>query len=125
MERSDYYAALQVHPKADEEVISAAYRKLAAKHHPDVNASPDATARMKQLNEAYAVLADPARRAAYDRSRGTTSEGKRQPDSSWLRVALPLGLAAFSLLTARLGIRLALMLLVFAAAVWVIVKLWK
>ncbi len=64
----DYYAILQVHPRAEQDVIDAAYRRLAAKYHPDVNPSPDATARMQQINAAHRVLSDPARRAAYDRS---------------------------------------------------------
>lgn len=65
----DYYATLQVHPKAEPEIIDAAYRRLAAKYHPDVNPGPDATARMQQINEAYRILSDPARRAAYDARR--------------------------------------------------------
>jgi len=64
----DYYAILQVHPRAEQDIIDAAYRRLAAKYHPDVNPSPDATARMQQINAAHSVLSDPARRAAYDRS---------------------------------------------------------
>lgn len=65
----DYYAILQVHPNAEPEVIEAAYRRLAAKYHPDVNPSPDATVRMQAINEAHRVLSDPARRAAYDARR--------------------------------------------------------
>lgn len=65
-----YYALLQVDPAAEPEVIESAYRRLARKYHPDVNASPDAHARMRAINEAYRVLSDPARRAAYDRLLG-------------------------------------------------------
>jgi hypothetical protein len=66
---SDYYQILQVDPSADPEIIEAAYKRLVRKYHPDVNASPDATARMQEINEAYAVLNDPAQRAAYDYER--------------------------------------------------------
>ena len=62
----DYYAILQVDPKAEKEVIEAAYRRLAAKYHPDRNRSPEAAERMKQINAAYDILSNPEKRAAYD-----------------------------------------------------------
>ena len=65
----DYYKILQVDPSADPDVITAAFRRLAMKYHPDANPSPEATPRMQKINEAYAVLSDPALRATYDRSR--------------------------------------------------------
>ncbi|TEU11887.1 MAG: hypothetical protein E3J21_22510 [Anaerolineales bacterium] len=69
MAESDYYKILQIDPKAEPEVIEAAYRRLARKYHPDVNKSPDAVQRMQQINVAYEVLRDPAKRAEYDRAR--------------------------------------------------------
>jgi curved DNA-binding protein CbpA len=128
MASPDYYAILQVHPEADREVIGAAYRRLAAKYHPDVSTSPDAAEKMKQLNEAYEVISDPARRAAYDRSRrirGTASGDGLAPVRSWRWFVLPVGLLVFILIAATRGIKLALMLLVLAAVIWVVVKLWK
>lgn len=65
----DYYRILQVDPSADYEVVEAAFRRLARKYHPDLNPGEGAGATMRQLNEAYAVLKDPARRAEYDRQR--------------------------------------------------------
>ena len=65
----DYYAILQVDPRAEPEVIQAAYRRLAAKYHPDVDPSPEATERMKLLNAAYGVLSDPVKRRQHDRWR--------------------------------------------------------
>lgn len=65
----DYYKILQVDPAADPDVIEAAYRRLARKYHPDSNPAPDATARMAELNEAFAALKDPLRRAMYDATR--------------------------------------------------------
>ena len=62
----DYYEVLQVHPEAEPDVIRAAYRILARKYHPDHGGDPR---RMIALNDAWDVLGDPARRAAYDASR--------------------------------------------------------
>ncbi|MGI5837838.1 MAG: J domain-containing protein [Chloroflexota bacterium] len=69
----DHYRILQVDPRAEIEVIEAAYRRLAAKYHPDRNHSPDATDRMKLINAAYEVLSDPQKRMAYDSRRGLSS----------------------------------------------------
>jgi curved DNA-binding protein CbpA len=65
----DAYRTLGVSPYADAGAISGAYRRLARELHPDVNHAPDADRRMKELNQAYEVLRDPGRRAAYDRDR--------------------------------------------------------
>lgn len=66
---ADYYRVLQVDPDAEPEVIAAAYRRLAAKYHPDVNRSPESEARMRELNAAHEILSDAARRQVYDQSR--------------------------------------------------------
>jgi curved DNA-binding protein CbpA len=74
-EPGDLYKTLQVDPEADPEVIQAAYRRLAQKYHPDLagdgdpEASREAGARMVAINAAWAILRDPAERAAYDRGR--------------------------------------------------------
>jgi curved DNA-binding protein CbpA len=65
----DYYAILQVHPRAEPEVIEAAYRRLSRKYHPDVRGQADAGQRMRELNEAFEILSNPDRRRAYDRQR--------------------------------------------------------
>jgi DnaJ-class molecular chaperone with C-terminal Zn finger domain len=62
-----HYDNLKVTRGAPADVIKAAYRTLSQRYHPDRNPSPDATRVMRILNEAYAVLSDPERRAAYDR----------------------------------------------------------
>jgi len=69
----DPYKTLQVDQEAEDEVIAAAYRRLARKYHPDVAASPDAAARMAAINAAWEVIGEPARRAAFDRQRAVQS----------------------------------------------------
>ncbi len=63
---NDYYAILQVHFLAEQEVIESAYKRLAKKYHPDVNKASGADARMKKINEAYETLSDTNKRRAYD-----------------------------------------------------------
>lgn len=66
MDFKDYYSALGVDRKATADEVRKAYRKLARKYHPDVSQEADAEARMKDVNEAYEVLHDAEKRAAYD-----------------------------------------------------------
>ncbi len=64
----DYYSTLGVKRDADQKQIKSAFRKLARKHHPDVNPGDKAAEeRFKQINEAHDVLSDPEKRAKYDR----------------------------------------------------------
>jgi curved DNA-binding protein CbpA len=63
VDAADLYRTLQVDPEAEFEVIRAAHRVLAAKHHPDVGGS---AVQMAQINSAWTVLSDPVSRAAYD-----------------------------------------------------------
>jgi curved DNA-binding protein CbpA len=65
----DPYKTLQVDPEAEDEVIAAAYRRLARKYHPDVAGGAEAVARMASINAAWEVVGDPVRRAAFDRQR--------------------------------------------------------
>jgi curved DNA-binding protein len=66
MEFKDYYQILGIARDAPVAEIKKAFRKLARKYHPDVSKEPDADARMKEINEAYTVLSDIEKRAAYD-----------------------------------------------------------
>lgn len=79
---ADHYKVLQVDSEAELEVIQAAYRRLAQKYHPDVARDPVAAERMAAINAAWAVLRDPARRAAYDRERKAASAAVRPPPRS-------------------------------------------
>ena len=66
--KRDYYEVLSVTRDCDDQTLKSAYRKLALQHHPDRN--PDnhgAEEKFKEAAEAYAVLSDPQKRAAYDR----------------------------------------------------------
>jgi molecular chaperone DnaJ len=65
--KRDYYEVLGVRRGATESEVKQAFRAQARKFHPDVNKEPDAEARFKELNEAYAILSDPQKRGAYDR----------------------------------------------------------
>ncbi len=66
MKFKDYYEILGVHRDASAEDVKRAYRKLARKYHPDVSKLADAEVRFKEVGEAYEVLKDPEKRAAYD-----------------------------------------------------------
>src|SRR5512142_2823201 len=62
-----YYEILGLQRGASPDEIKSAFRQLARKYHPDVNKDHDAEERFKEINEAYAVLSDPEKRATYDR----------------------------------------------------------
>src|SRR6266852_2523139 len=67
MEFRDYYKVLGVERNATGAQIKSAYRKLARKHHPDVNpGNKSAEDKFKEINEAYEVLSDPEKRKRYD-----------------------------------------------------------
>ncbi len=84
MEFRDYYQILGVPRDADAAVIKKAFRRLARKYHPDVSKERDADARMKEINEANAVLSDPEKRAAYDRlGQNYRSGDEFRPPPDW------------------------------------------
>src|SRR6266852_297966 len=85
MAKRDYYDVLGVNRDADEEAIKKAYRRLAMKHHPDRNPdNPKAEELFKEAKEAYEVLTDANKRAAYDRygHAGAGGARHRNPDSN-------------------------------------------
>lgn len=84
MQFKDYYASLGVKRDATAEEIKKAFRKLARKYHPDVSKEPDAEVRMKEINEANAVLSDPEKRAAYDQLGSNHQSGQDfRPPPDW------------------------------------------
>ncbi len=91
MKFPDYYAVLGVDRKASQDEIRAAFRRLARKYHPDVSKEADAAERMAEVNEANAVLSDPAKRAAYDEighqawAQGARSADDVRPPPGWSR----------------------------------------
>jgi curved DNA-binding protein len=84
MKFKDYYAVLGLERSASAEEIKRAFRRLARKHHPDINKDADAPQRMQELNEAYEVLRDVEKRAAYDRvGQGMSGEQAFEPPPGW------------------------------------------
>ena len=84
MKFRDYYDTLGVPRTATLDDIKRAYRKLARKYHPDVTKEADAEARFKEVGEAYAVLKDPEKRAAYDQFGENWKAGQDfQPPPNW------------------------------------------
>ncbi len=84
MEFKDYYKIMGVSRDASKDEIKRAYRKLARKYHPDVSKVPDAEARFKEVGEAYEVLKDPEKRAAYDRLGANWKAGQDfRPPPDW------------------------------------------
>jgi len=83
VEYKDYYTVMGVARDASADEIKRAYRKLARKFHPDVSKEKDAEARFKEVGEAYEVLRDPEKRAAYD-ALGTRKAGEEfRPPPDW------------------------------------------
>ena len=84
MKFKDYYETLGVVRTATADDIKKAFRKLARKYHPDVSKEADAEARMKDVNEAYAVLSDTEKRAAYDQLGANYQSGQDfRPPPDW------------------------------------------
>jgi len=84
MEFKDYYKILGVARDASQDDIKRAYRRLARKYHPDVSKETDAETRFKEVGEAYEVLKDPEKRAAYDRFGSDWQAGQEfKPPPGW------------------------------------------
>ena len=99
MPETDYYAILGVSPQAAQSEIKRSYRRLARKYHPDLNQQARDTY-IKHLNEAYGILGDSAKRAAYDQqrllaekqrkaareaSRQQQEQAKQEPGMTWIQ----------------------------------------
>ena len=116
---SDYYTILQVDPRAEPEVIKAAYRRLVAKYHPDINPSPEAMERIKLLNAAYEVLSDPVKRREHDMLR---LRGQQQTIENTSTVQRPWWFWVLAVVVLLLLLRFSVKLLLIAALVFLL--LW-
>ncbi len=76
------YELLGISSDASPSEIKAAYRRLAKQYHPDINPSSEARSRMTEINEAYSILSNPAKRAAYDAGLGIGEERYEEYDES-------------------------------------------
>lgn len=84
MQYKDYYSIMGLSRDANQDEIKRAYRKLARKFHPDVSKEPNAEAKFKELGEAYEVLKDPEKRAAYDQLGANWKAGEDfRPPPNW------------------------------------------
>jgi curved DNA-binding protein len=84
MEFKDYYQIMGLERGASQDEIKRSYRKLARKYHPDVSKEPDAEERFKEIGEAYEVLKDPEKRAAYDQLGANWKAGQDfRPPPDW------------------------------------------
>ena len=83
MEFKDYYEIMGVARDASADDIKRAYRRLARKYHPDVSKEKDAEARFKEVGEAYEVLRDPEKRAAYDQLGRRPTGEEFKPPPNW------------------------------------------
>ncbi len=84
MEYKDYYATLGVDKKATADDIKQAYRRLARKFHPDVSKEANAEDKFKSVQEAYEVLKNPEKRAAYDQLGSNWQAGQEfRPPPNW------------------------------------------
>jgi curved DNA-binding protein len=80
----DYYEVMGIPRTASDDDIKRAYRRLARKYHPDVSKEPDAEERFKEVGEAYEVLKDSEKRAAYDQLGSRWKEGQEfRPPPDW------------------------------------------
>src|SRR6267154_578480 len=86
MQYRDYYEILGVSRGADADEVKRAYRKLARKYHPDVSKEKNAENKFKEVQEAYEVLRDPEKRAAYDQLGRDYRPGQqfRPPRVTWM-----------------------------------------
>ena len=83
MKFKDYYAILEIDRQSSSDEIKAAYRLLSKKWHPDLNPGRDVTKKMQDINEAYAILKDPDKKARYDFEYDTFYRTEKVKQDNW------------------------------------------
>lgn len=84
--KKDYYEILGVPRNASQEEIKKAFRRLARKYHPDLNKSPEAQEKFKEINEAYQVLSDPEKRKLYDQFGHAAFQGSGAQEQTYTHI---------------------------------------
>jgi hypothetical protein len=122
----DYYRLLGVRPDATVLLIKKAYRKLAKQYHPDVNHSPDAAERFREITEAYDTLTDTDRRRRYDRLHGFghTTTGTGDGSSRYYRARESTGSGNGSASGSRPRFQAASPLLKILEDTWLEIRRW-
>lgn len=82
MKNKNFYRILGVSPDSEDVVITAAYKALMRKYHPDKSSNADATLKAAEINEAYDVLSDPEKREAYDHANGHSQSERADEEQS-------------------------------------------
>ena len=89
---NEYYRSLGVQPNASPDELKKAYRKLAKQYHPDLHpGDQEAEARFKEINEAYEILSDPAKRKKYDEQQQGTTQRRQAPNGAKTATRTPKG----------------------------------
>ena len=118
--KRDYYEVLGVKKGATDDEIKRSFKRLAMKYHPDRNKEADAGEKFREINEAYQVLSDPAKRQAYDAGGFSAVDGSRADDGGFGGFGGFGGAGCLSLLTSSRAFSARVVLAAWAVSVNVV-----